>query len=257
LLAAAKKAFDADPAAADPYMTLVGYFNSLRELGGSQRIVEDEVRQRLARIRLRHRVGEASSTLVDRTIAMECVELTSRRSTDAVKEAKARLDEDFLDTGAPGKKKKKHAPVDVALASNMISVGVDIQRLGLMVVCGQPKTNAEYIQATSRVGRDDKRPGLVVTLLNVHKPPGSLPLRALRDLPRVVLSRRRGDERHAVLAPGPRSRDRRRRAGPGPARRRAADAGRRGRGDHHRSRRSRVRRRGAGLPRRGPPREPR
>ncbi len=168
LLAAAKKAFDADPKLADPYMTLVGYFNSLRELGGSQRIVEDEVRQRLTRIRLRHRVGETSAYLADRKIDFECVELTSRRSTDAVKEAKARLDEDFLDHHGAGK--KKHAPVDVALASNMISVGVDIQRLGLMVVCGQPKTNAEYIQATSRVGRDDKRPGLVVTLLNVHKP---------------------------------------------------------------------------------------
>lgn len=164
LLAAAQKAYAADPKAADPYMTLVGYFNSLRELGGSQRIVEEEVRARLMRMFLRHRVGETSTLFVNRNIAFECVELTSRRTTDAVKEAKERLEQAFHE------KSKKHPAVDVALASNMISVGVDITRLGLMVVCGQPKTTAEYIQATSRVGRDSNRPGLVVTLLNAHKP---------------------------------------------------------------------------------------
>jgi hypothetical protein len=145
---------------ADPYMTLVGYYNALRELGGARRLIEDEVRNRLVGYSSRKRQGEAEGLFANRQIDYEPVELTSRESTARVSEAKRRLALAF------GLDKAVH----VAIATNMISVGLDISRLGLMVVFGQPKTSAEYIQATSRVGRDESRPGLVVTIYNVHKP---------------------------------------------------------------------------------------
>jgi len=145
---------------ADPYMTLVGYFNALRELGGSRRIVEDEVRSRLSAYGDRKRIGQASTNLANRQIDADVLELTSRESTNKVSETKRRLGLPFDD--------EEH--VDVALATNMISVGLDIVRLGLMVVLGQPKSAAEYIQASSRIGREESRPGLVVTLFNVNRP---------------------------------------------------------------------------------------
>ena len=168
LVAAAQAAFDANAASsepgmnpADPYMTALCYFNALRELGGARRIVEDEVRDRAARYGTqRRRVDPKDSPFADRTIR-EPMEITSRVSTDDVAQAKQRLDAVFG---------RDADPVDVALATNMISVGLDILRLGLMVVQGQPKTAAEYIQATSRIGRDHERPGLVVVVLNLHKP---------------------------------------------------------------------------------------
>jgi Helicase conserved C-terminal domain len=169
LLGASKKLWEAEKGArnhnnpVDPYMTLVGYFNSLRELGGSRRIVEDEVRSLLEAYSDRKRETEAIGWFADRKIADDPLELTSRVNTSQVAEAKGRLDKTFHGID------RKHA-VDVVLATNMISVGLDITRLGLMVVLGQPKTTAEYIQATSRVGRDDERPGLVITLMNIHRP---------------------------------------------------------------------------------------
>ena len=148
---------------ADPYMTVLGYFNSLRELGGSRRILEEEVQNTLKEYgRQRQRIGNKTRLFRDRTQFNEVVELTSRVSTGDVAAAKNRLENRFHDD--------RRTRVDCAIATNMISVGLDITRLGLMVVFGQPKTHSEYIQATSRVGRDDRRPGLVVTLLNVHKP---------------------------------------------------------------------------------------
>jgi hypothetical protein len=145
---------------ADPYMTLLGYFNSLRELGGSRRIVEDEVNNRLNKYGERNRYGETDSYFANRKIDDEPEELTSRVSTNKIANTKRRL-------SLPYSEKER---VDIALATNMISVGLDIVRLGLMVVLGQPKTAAEYIQATSRVGREINKPGLVVTLFNLHRP---------------------------------------------------------------------------------------
>ncbi len=144
----------------DPYMTSLGYFNSLRELGGSRRIVEDEVCTRLEQYGERKRREPADTLFARRAIQRDVLELTSRVSTGQVAATKSRLAKPFADAER----------VDTALATNMISVGLDITRLGLMMVLGQPKTSAEYIQASSRVGRDPKRPGLVVTIFNIHKP---------------------------------------------------------------------------------------
>jgi hypothetical protein len=166
LMSAAQAAYDSaagsgDANPADPYMTGVCYFNALRELGGARRIVEDEVRTDVRAFgRRRRRLDPDDPVFGNREIGQP-LELTSRVSTNEVSQAKRRLAARF-DRDAD--------PVDVALATNMISVGLDITRLGLMLVQGQPKTAAEYIQSTSRVGRDPNRPGLVATILNLHKP---------------------------------------------------------------------------------------
>jgi hypothetical protein len=169
LLCAGKKLYDEAGGATkgnpvDPYMTLMGYFNSLRELGGSRRIIEDEVVSRAQKYGSRKRRDPKMEYFKNREVDYEPQELTSRVSTAKVAATKRLLDRYFDQDPKEGR------PVDVALATNMISVGLDISRLGLMVVLGQPKSSAEYIQATSRVGRNAEAPGLVVTLLNVHKP---------------------------------------------------------------------------------------
>ncbi|MFF4650559.1 helicase-related protein [Streptomyces sp. NPDC001380] len=135
-------------ASRDAYWTLVVYHNSLRELGRTGTLVVDDVNGRLEpradRLGLPLRPVRAGKVL----------ELTSRREAEELPN-----DLRALRIGID----QSPDAVDVVLSSNMLSVGIDIPRLALMLMVGQPKTTAEYIQATSRVGRGDTK-GVVVTL---------------------------------------------------------------------------------------------
>lgn len=170
-LTAAQALFDRFGEPADPYMTMVGYFNSLRELGGMRRLAEDDVQTRSYRVQM---------SMVERpALAQRSVnnvrELTSRVSSKDIPKYLDDLEVKFqaMLNASTGKYVTKWnegdtRAIDVVLATNMLSVGVDVNRLGLMVVNGQPKGTAEYIQATSRVGRSF--PGLVCTVLTWARP---------------------------------------------------------------------------------------
>ena len=169
-MAAAQQLYNDYGQHADPWMTLVGYFNSMRELGGMRRVVDDAVRTRLQKM--------AARGLARRYIEpFNIDELTSRKSAADIPRILDRLEAVF-DPQAEAERKRRAKggrsadlsgqPYDVILATNMISVGVDVSRLGLMIVASQPKATAEYIQATSRVGR--AFPGLVCTVYNWARP---------------------------------------------------------------------------------------
>lgn len=142
----------------DPYWTALTYFNSIRELGHAATLIRADIREYMNSIWIRKAIKGDERRFINRDI-----ELTSRINSNDIPEYLEQLSKSW--TGD-----KTEYPVDVCLATNMISVGVDIPRLGLMTVIGQPKTTSEYIQATSRVGRSKKGPGLVFTIYNCSKP---------------------------------------------------------------------------------------
>jgi hypothetical protein len=142
------KDIDGDDEDRDPYWTLVGYFNSLRVLAGARMQVQDDVEERIDLLA----PNEESRRELD-----DPIELTSRASSVDIPGYLKRMRVTYPDKNA----------LAVILATNMISVGVDIDRLGLMAVMGQPQSTSEYIQSTSRVGR--QHPGLVVTMYNAAR----------------------------------------------------------------------------------------
>ena len=144
----------------DNFWTLTGYFNSIRELGGAQTQVVDDIQSRYQYLKQK-KFADVEPKFTGKDKYEYAEELTSRMSNDQIS--------DVIQTKMkiPYTKEDSQDVYDFILASNMISVGVDVGRLGTMVVAGQPKTNAEYIQATSRVGRDN--PGLVFMVYNASR----------------------------------------------------------------------------------------
>lgn len=142
----------------DPWWTVLTFYNSLRELGGAKTLFDSDIRSRLKFLFNREDLGSG-----DRRNLRIVEELTSRLSQSEIVRMMDRLAIVYSEQG-------NRATIDACLASSIIEVGVDIDRLSLMGVVGQPKATASYIQVTGRIGRRWwERPGLVLTVYNPSK----------------------------------------------------------------------------------------
>jgi len=144
-----------DEEARDPWWTMLVFFNSIREMGTAHTLFQSDIPDYVKVIGNR-----AGTPRGERRYPSRLRELTGGLRSDEIAGAISELE------AACG----KGPTLDVCMASNVIEVGIDIQRLSLMVVAGQPKTTSQYIQVTGRVGRRANRPGLVVTMYSPSKP---------------------------------------------------------------------------------------
>jgi hypothetical protein len=157
LLLAAKNLPEEDR---DYYWTNLNFFNSLRELGNTVSLIQSLVPDDLKRIAHQNDYPRSGRRYVD-----SFFELTSQLPADELQRRFTQLQNSY----APGQKNQK--ATDICLASSIIEVGVDVDRLGLMTILGQPKTTSQYIQVSGRVGRRPRiNPGLVVVIYNVSRP---------------------------------------------------------------------------------------
>lgn len=126
----------------DKLWTLTVYFNSLKDLGKASTLVDDDVKDFIVRT--------ANRMFTGRRLIISADELTSRVSTTELNETLDKLEK--TEYSKENEAAKRYAS-NVLLATNMISVGIDVARLNVMLMVGQPKLTSEYIQASSRVGR--------------------------------------------------------------------------------------------------------
>lgn len=140
----------------DKLWTLTVYFNSLKDLGKASTLVDDDVKDFIVRM--------ANRMFRSRRLIVQADELTSRVTTTGLNETLDKLEK--LEYSAHNMENHRFAS-SVLLATNMISVGIDVARLNVMLMVGQPKLTSEYIQASSRVGRS--YPGTVFVQYDATK----------------------------------------------------------------------------------------
>jgi hypothetical protein len=155
------KVANGDESERDPWWTLLSFFNSLRELGGAATLLVADARDYLRVILDRHGYPY---TQIRQLLNWE--ELTSRVRSDRIPLIIQKLEIPFI----RDEKGFVKDTVEVCLASNIIEVGVDIDRLSLMTIVGQPKTTSQYIQVSGRIGRSQEAPGLVAVMYSQSKP---------------------------------------------------------------------------------------
>tara|TARA_X000000950_G_scaffold122816_1_gene154029 strand:+ start:5157 stop:8606 length:3450 start_codon:yes stop_codon:yes gene_type:complete len=139
------------------YATLVWYFNSTRELGQAQTLVTQDIVEQSKKLKVRYNKDFKFWRLYNFD---NIKELSSNSDKEEIIKILKKLKIDDW-------KQDDFNRIDMLLTTCMISVGVDIGRLGLMLINGQPKNTSEYIQASSRVGR--QHPGIVFTSYNSSK----------------------------------------------------------------------------------------
>ena len=151
-----QKLVEADGVPSDRFWTVVGYYNAVRELAGARTLLSFEVQEAISRLCRHRNVSQPTNARPDQG---KIIELSGRMESSHLPQLLSNLEMQSRKTGDA---------TDVLLSTSMFGTGVDVDRLNLMIVSGQPKTTAQYIQAAGRVGRD--RGGLIITYLRSSRP---------------------------------------------------------------------------------------
>ena len=148
------------------FWTIVSFYNSLRDVGKVYNKIPAEIQTLIRLLHNRYDLNKETYGFNHWGLSSRTKELTSRIESNSIKKLLNELEQSFDLIVNDGQNFVQNT-IDLVLASNMFSVGIDIKRLNVMLMNGQPKNIAEYIQASSRVGRDDK--GIVINLLDANR----------------------------------------------------------------------------------------